>query len=202
MNRIIKNLVVAIFVFSMCLPVSAKVIIKEKTSYYTVSGNSGWAIKKAIQKHRIIGSVRNKQIGLTRTKMDVKNIKWKHRSGRCTIKHIDVVLDILYILPKWKKPKSSGLQLNKNWKKFASAIAVHEKTHGKIWKESYREMYRKIANLSFTSTISCDKFRSKIQKIVNDAENKGDKRNKNFERNEKQKSSAISRAFLKLVATK
>lgn len=184
------------------MPVNAKVILKENTSYYTITGNSGRAIRKSIQKHRMIGSAVKNQIGLTRTKMDVKNIIWEHRSGRCIVKRVDVVLEISYTLPKWKKTKYSSSRLNKNWKIFASAIATHEKTHGKIWKESYVKMHRKIEGYSFKDTARCSNIPSKIQKILNDAENIGDRRNKKFELSEKKKSSAISRAFLNVVATK
>lgn len=192
----------ATFVIFAYSPVEAKFIANEKTTYYSVTGNSGRAIKKSIMRHRKIGSARFNQIGLTRTKMDVENILWEYKSGRCSVKRADVVVDIEYILPRWQVVKSSSLKLKKNWQKFSSAVNSHEKTHGKIWKNVYSMMHRDIQKISFKGRKDCLKVKSNIQRILRVAEKNGDNRNNAFERNEKKITSVISRAFLNVVATK
>ena len=202
MRTFFKILVSVVFTFSVWLPVNAKVIVKEKTSYYTVTGDSGRAIKKSIRKNRIRGLKNSNQIGVTHTKLTAKNIVSIYGGGKCKIKSTDVVLDILYILPKWRKSNLASKQLTKNWNDFSIAVTAHEKTHGKIWKETYKELHRKISKLSFKGVSHCRIFKSKTRRLLRSAEKKGDRSNKKFELSERKNSSAISRAYLKLVATK
>lgn len=207
MYQYLKYLAVALFVFSFCSSASSKIIIDEKISYYQVKGNSGQAIEKSIRRHRIKGSASYKQIGLTRTKMTVKNILWKNAGGKCSVKQGDIILNIEYIVPRWQKTKNSSARLNKNWKKFSNAVITHEKMHGKIWIDIYSQLHKRIRNLSFRSHggksgVECTMMRSKIKALLRKSENMGDNRNEKFERKEMKLNSVISRAFLNVVATK
>lgn len=186
----------------LCVSAQAKVIINEKTTYYTVTGNSGRAINKSIKAYRIVGSKKTNQIGVTHVVFATKNILTNYSGGKCGIKYVDVVVNINYILPKWKKTKLTSKQLNKNWNSFSKAVMDHEKVHGNIWKEAYKNIDSKIKKTSFNDSPNCSKLQFKIKQITGVEEAKAHLLNKKFELKDKRKSSVISRAFLKLVATK
>ncbi len=126
----------------------ARVILKESTSYYTVTGSTGKEIyKNMINKGPNLGGVRGHALATTEYKYDVRNIDVNVVNGRCVPKKLDVVVSVKYTYPKWRGSSKARSSTRNAWNNFRKAVVWHERQHVKIAME-YAKDFEKVLRQS------------------------------------------------------
>lgn len=135
----------------------AKVIIKESTKYYTVSGKTGAQIYKQLaRKGPLIGRSKNHYIATATINFAIKNIDSYGWRDQCVIRNMDVVLTVVYRIPKWKRHKGASRELVSAWDEFIAHVWRHEKHHVKIAKDTAYELWRALKGVKGTRSKQCN----------------------------------------------
>ena len=125
-------------------PAEARVIVREKTKYYKVSGKDGRSLYASIRKRGRRGTGARHAIATTRSKMDLRNVRTAVRGNRCVVRSADLVLDLTYSYPRWTNQKSASPRTRKAWQRFMARVKRHEQTHGRIAKKYARRIIREM----------------------------------------------------------
>ncbi len=140
-------LVASSFVFTSSDPVQARVILKEKVSYYKVSGKTGKEIfKSMLDNGPKIGRRNEHALATTEYEYDVTNVDVEIRRGRCVPTNLDVVVNVKYLYPSWRQNKSASRATRAAWKKFEKSVIWHEGQHVKIALD-YAKDYEKVLKM-------------------------------------------------------
>lgn len=186
------------FVFTPIIS-SAKVIVKEKISYYNISGKTGIELHKSMRKNA------SRQINIEHTlaatvpKMRVKNVKADVVGRNCVIKSADVYLTITYILPRWTGQKKAKKTVVNSWNKFNKLLVRHEKKHGKITIDAVNSFYKELRRLKGKVSKKCEGFGRTAERRFKRIGKTMAARQRAFDRREGYGLSAVRRAEKKLV---
>lgn len=179
---------------------NAKVIIKEKTQYYNVTGKTGKQVHSKLGRRGPWKMRRKHAIAATQRTFDFKNIKFSERGNKCVLTNVDVHLNLIYYYPRWINKKKASKKLQKLWASFSRELVRHEKTHGKYFKETMRQFERELLRIKGKRSNDCvgmaDIARSRLDK----AYKKGEAKHTAFDRREKRASSKVRKleeAFVK-----
>lgn len=143
----------------------AKVIINERTKFYRVSGNTGEQIyQQMIRKGPRIGRSKEHFIATATIDFDIVNIEGYEWGKQCVIRDLDVVIDVVYRIPKWNRPKGASRELVKAWETFLAHIWRHERHHTKIAKDTAYELWRAIKGVKGTLSKDCEDMLKPAQK--------------------------------------
>lgn len=154
----ITRMALAVFCLSVFVAdiADAKVIIKERTKYYRVSGKTGEQIYNQMRrKGPRIGRSKDHYIATATIKFDIVNIDGYEWGKRCVIRDLDVIVDVVYRIPKWNKPKGASRELVAAWDTFLAHIWRHEKKHTAIAKSSAYELWRAVKGVKGTLSKDC-----------------------------------------------
>ena len=136
----------------------AKVIIKEKTVYYSIKGKDG----AALNRHMITKGPRKTKlshaIAATQTNLKFGKAKVAVRGKNCVVDDVDVFLTLKYTLPKWSGRKTASKALGKAWDDFYKKLVSHEKKHGKIAKDAAYAFEKEIKRLKGNISKKCSDF--------------------------------------------
>ncbi len=194
MTTLTKRLLAAITVvlaFTMVNVASARVIINERTKYYSVSGKNGPQIFKSIlrrgPKVRSVGHA----IASTRTQLKLRNIKTVVNKRECKVTNVDVIVNITYTLPRWKGSRGASTKVRNNWKKFNARVVKHEQTHGRISREYAREIEKKIKSTRARASRKCRDFGKRQIRSISRLQRTIRKRHARFDRREGRRGARI-----------
>lgn len=125
----------------------ARVILKEKTKFYTIKGTTGVEIYKSMLKNGPDhgGSLKD-VLASTSFKFDFKNDVFTVYKNRCVLTNLDIIVNVTYTYPKWRDSKKASAETRRAWKKFQKIAILHEKEHVKITRKfanDYEKLLRK-----------------------------------------------------------
>lgn len=181
---------------------SAKVIVKEKYSYYNISGRTGAELHKSMVRN---GSKRvniKHTLAATKPRLKIKNIKAGVVGRNCVIKNVDVNLTLTYILPRWNGKKSANKSVVSKWNKFNKLLIRHEKKHGKIAVDAVNSLYRELKRLKGRVSKKCRDFGRNAKGRLNRIGKTLAIRQRAFDRREGYGLSAVRRAERKFITSK
>ncbi|MEZ5811268.1 MAG: DUF922 domain-containing protein [Rhizobiaceae bacterium] len=134
----------------------ARVIIKESTKYYTVSGRNGEQIYNQLRrKGPRIGGSKGHYVATATISFAIRNIDAYGWRDQCVIRNMDVVLTVVYRIPKWNRPKGASRELTRAWEDFLSHVWRHEKQHVGIAKDTAYELWRALKGVKGTRSKQC-----------------------------------------------
>lgn len=138
-------------------PAKAKVIIKERTKYYRVSGKTGEQVyQQMLRKGPRIGRSKEHYIATATIDFAISRIDGYEWRNQCVIRDLDVVISVVYQIPKWTPPKGASQQLMRAWEGFVAHIWRHERRHTAIAKATAYELWRAIKGVKGTLSKKCD----------------------------------------------
>jgi predicted secreted Zn-dependent protease len=136
----------------------AKIVFKENTGHYTVTGLSGIDLGRSM----LIGGAQTinmrHAIASTTTQFDFLDPVLAIEHGRCVVKDVTVQLNIKYQLPKWSGRDRASPGLRRAWDAFYAKLVSHEHTHGQIARNFSKKVEREMLNLSGTVVLGCKDF--------------------------------------------
>ncbi|MGI9353445.1 MAG: DUF922 domain-containing protein [Rhizobiaceae bacterium] len=122
----------------------AKVVLKERTTFYKVNGKTGREIfKSMIDNGPKLGGRRGHALATTEYEYDVKNIDVAIKDGRCIPLDLDIHVRVKYTYPRWTGNRGATSVTKNAWKNFSKSVIWHEKEHVKIAME-YAKDYEKV----------------------------------------------------------
>ncbi len=148
----------ATFIALLCAiaPSQAKILLKEKTSYYSVSGNTGQELfNNMLEKGPKIEGKAGHFLATTEIEYDIKNFTMNVRNGRCVTKDFELVVSAKYTYPKWRGSGKASKSTRNAWKKFSQEIVYHEEQHVKIAMDVAKDMAKILKNAKGRISRSC-----------------------------------------------
>ena len=180
------------FLFADLMPADARVRIKERTTYYSVSGKNGAAIFRSMRR-RGPRANRSHAIATTLTKTTVRNIRPTVRGRRCVLKSFTVDVDITYRLPRWRGHRGASPRVRKAWRTFQARVKKHEDTHGRISRQYARQLERALRRVSDRVSRNCRTFASKARRTFDRIQRQANRNHARFDRRESRMLSRTSR---------
>ncbi len=184
------------------IPAQARVIIKEKTRYYNVTGKNGPELMRSITRRGPNVRGTGHAIATTGISIRVRNVKPKLTRRKCRIASADVLLTLTYTYPRWRNSRRAPAKVRKEWDKFLARVVVHEKTHGRISKEFVRDLEKKILQISGRVSKGCSDFGKSSRRAIERLERRSQRRHVRFDRREGRASSRIRRLQARLVGSR
>jgi len=183
-------------VIALCLGftsfANAKVIITERTKFYTVTGKTGPQMFRSITRRGPKTRRDGHAIATTRTEIKFRNLKIGVKGRRCVVENFDLVLKLTYTLPRWRGSRKASPKLRKTWDLFYAKVKKHEDTHGRISREYARKLHDRIRKLTGRVSNGCKNFGKKTRSLRL-AQREFARRHAAFDRREGRASSRIRR---------
>ncbi len=208
LRKIISSIAVVVtsFLITQVFDVSqsqARVILKEKTKFYSVTGKTGAELYKSMLRNGPDhGGGRKDILASTAFTFDFKNDVFKVRKDRCILTNLDIVVNVTYTYPKWRGSKSASAETRKAWKKFEKIAILHEQEHVKITKK-FASDYEKILKKSRRRASTECQNMSGIEKIRSSfAIRKHERLHRRFDRRDLKRGGRGYKALLALVKAK
>lgn len=177
----------------------AGVIVKERATYYNVSGHDGVSLAKSIARGGKRAIPIRHAIAAAKIKRDVKNFKSGLRRGRCVVLDVDIVLNIKYIYPKWRGKSRASKKLQRAWDAFFSELVRHEKKHGDIERKAAKNALAAIKRTTGRVSRDCKDYAKKVLGRLKSIDSRAERAHRQFDKREQRLSSRSTRTFLKLI---
>lgn len=172
----------------------ARVRIKERTTFYSVTGTSGAAIFSSIRR-RGPRANRAHAIATTLTETSITDVQSTVRRGRCVLSRFNVRMKITYRLPRWRSARGTNRRLRSAWANFSRQVKRHEDRHGAISKRYARDLNRALRRLSIRARGgNCNRFPAKVRATFDTLTRTMNRRHASFDRRESRMLSRSSRA--------
>lgn len=123
------------------MPVQAEVKTSLKTKYYNVSGRTPETLVKSIFKSAPALAQGKRALGSARLKFDW-DIDAEQTNYKCQVNDLEVSLEILVTLPRWRNEKGADPQLRAFWRSFYGFVEKHENRHVTIAKQHATQLER------------------------------------------------------------
>lgn len=150
---------------------AAGVSIRERTLYYDVSGKTGAEVyKQMARKGPSRSDGKGHFIARADISFDFGKVDAYQWGNQCRIREADVVVNIVYRMPRWSGEKSASPAMKRAWGSFLAHVWRHEKRHGEIAKDAGYQMLRLMKSLSGNVNKQCagmkETFEQRLKDIV------------------------------------
>jgi predicted secreted Zn-dependent protease len=181
----------------------ARVILKEKTKFYTVTGNTGAELYKSMLKNGPDhGGKRRDVLASTSFEFNFANDQFTIKRNRCVLTNLDIIVSVTYTYPKWKGSRKASAETRKAWKEFERIAVLHEKEHVKItrkfandYEKALKRSRRKASSACAQETVT-ERFRT------NREIRRHERLHRNFDRRDLKRGGRGYKALLSLVKAK
>ncbi len=187
---------------SMSSLAEARLIVKETTKYYNVSGKDGQQVHSKFGKRGPWRMRRKHAIAATVRTFDFKNIKFAEKGKKCILTHVDIHLNLTYYFPRWVNKHRASKKAQQLWAKYSRALVRHENTHGKLFKATMRQFERELLKTTGKLSNDCTGMTALARSRLNSAYQQGEAKHEAFDRREKRSSAAIRKLERALIRVK
>jgi len=178
----------------------ARVIIREKVQYYTVTGHTGAEIYKSMLKNGPDHGESFKDVlASTSFKFDFKNDEFKIKRDRCVLTNLDIIINVTYTYPRWAGSKKASAETRKAWENFSKVAVWHEKQHVKITENFAKEYERAVKRSRRKAASECTTETTGEKMRTSFAIRKHESRHRRFDRRDLRKGGRGYKALLNLV---
>jgi len=138
---------------------NAKVTVSERTTYYSVRGDSGGQLGKALLTGGY-GAINVAQaIAATASRLSLPVFRTEVKNGRCVVTNVTVALNITYRFPKWSDRGRASNRVRGAWEVFYRELVRHEHQHGAISRQHADRLERELKRLSDTGSFGCQSLK-------------------------------------------
>jgi predicted secreted Zn-dependent protease len=169
----------------------AKLKIVEQTKFYNVRAKSGKQLHSKLGRKGPWRLRRKHAIAATTRSYDVKKLEFGVRGKKCVVTKVELHMKLIYYYPRWTNQKKGSKKLQKTWTIFSRELVRHEKTHGKYFKETMRQVEKEILRTTGKLSDRCLGMDKSVKRRLEKVNAKGDARHAAFDKREKKTSSKI-----------
>lgn len=181
----------------------AKVIVREKVQFYTVTGDTGAEIYRSMLKNGPDhGGGLKEVLASTSFKFNFENDVFKIRRNRCVLTNLDIIIDVTYTYPKWTGSRKASNETKRAWENFSKVAVWHEKQHVKITKKFAKEYERAVKKSRRRAANECATESTGEKVRTSFAIRKHENRHRRFDRRDLRKGGKGYKALLALVKAK
>jgi predicted secreted Zn-dependent protease len=141
---------------------AAGVKILVKTQTYTVTGDSGAALVKAMDRTGPRHGFMTRAIAQTSYTVDW-NLQVARTEDACRLVRAVPILHVNYIFPQAGNLPPA---LARRWKRFLAGVHKHEKTHGRIATQMVQAAARSASGLAMKQDPSCNRVRREAKRRI------------------------------------
>lgn len=190
------------FLIANSLPASAKLRITERTKFYTVTGKTGKQLFRSIDRKGPKLKKTGHAIATASRKVKFRNLKTGIRGNKCVITKLDLDVHITYTYPKWRGSKRASKELRDTWNKFMARVEKHEETHGRIFREHARKVYKLLLKMEGRASRGCKDFGKFTKRSFKLADTHHFRRHRLLDRRDSYASSRVRRLQALLLRSK
>lgn len=140
----------------------------ETIQYYNVQGRNKSELTYSIISANISGEPGVHAAGLTETSIGGNWLKEYQKTGQnssCTLKQIQLELNIIITLPKWVEYPSADTALKTDWDIFAMSVEDHEHEHKNIARRAVNNLDKKLSSIGARK--DCETLDREVKTIWN-----------------------------------
>ena len=164
-GRMLMVYVVAILVgMAGISQAQARIIVKEKTKYYKITGKDGPQIAASIGKRGPKANQGEHAIASVEWNFELKNPKFAIIGNRCKITDVDVVVYLTYVYPKWTGYRKASKTMQERWDRFLGLVERHEEKHAKIILDGSKGLERSLKRASGKVSKDCSDFDASLSR--------------------------------------
>ena len=189
-------------VFAGEMPASAKVIVKEKTIHFSVSGNNGEEIYKSLLLEGQKAASKRDAIAAMGREIDLTDGEAEITNGRCIVTRVDIVLRLTFFLPKLRPAGKTSQQTRRAWKNLYDELEKHERQHARIQLEGIEEVERQIKRISGTAVFGCRDYVPMLMMRLYPVILRIEQRHAAFDRADSRSTSKATRLQFELIKAK
>ena len=178
----------------------ARVIIREKTKYYKVTGRNGPEIYRSmIANGPNHGGFKKEVLASTSFTFAFENDVFEVKQNRCLLTNLDIIVNVTYTYPRWVGARKASKKTRAAWKKFQRIAVLHEQEHVKITKKFAAEYERALKKSRRRAASECENesLGEKIRTTI--ALRKHERMHRNFDKRDLRRGGRGYEALLELV---
>lgn len=158
----------------------AKVTVKERTIYYSVSGRTGKDIYAQIaRKGPKLAGRSGSHVATSTISFDFRNFQGGVKGNRCVFTGVDVLVNVVYRVPKWNGRGNPGVK--RAWDSFIGHVWRHEHRHRDIGVEYAKRLESGIKGVTGDARRNCNGFETKARQLVTRSRAWHDRKQKAFD---------------------
>ena len=200
----VTSLMAALAVIAFTLsPASARVILKEKTTYYTVKGSTGKEIFESMLENgpKIEGRMGH-FLATTDLDYEIRNYQLELVGTRCIPKSFDLVVHAKYTYPKWRGSSRAKKETRAAWNHFIKETRWHEKQHVKIAMDIAHDMAKVLTDVKGRGARKCKDISWKLGLKARRLGSKHSRKQRQFDRRDLSRGGRGYKAQLQLLKAK
>lgn len=140
---------------------SASVRVSEKTRHYRISGKTGPALPKAMDRRGPKHGFLTRAIAQTSYSL-AWNLEWAETAGACRVKRVDGVVSVTYTFPQPVDSLSPAMK--RRWRTFFAGVRRHERMHGEIARQMARAVETSLSGLAIGGDPGCRRTRREARR--------------------------------------
>ena len=199
--KFILAFIAILFLPISIMPANARVVVKEITKYYNVTGHTGKQVYARLGRRGPWHLRRTNAMATTVREFDFKNIKFKVRGNKCVVDNLEVHMKITFTYPRWVTQKRGSKKAQQAWRRLSNELVRHEETHGKYFKQTGKIIDKELRRVTENVSNNCRGMDKKVQAIIDKNVDQGWAKHLAFDRSEYLDSSKLpklERAFIKV----
>lgn len=174
----------------------ADVKVVEKVDHYRISGDTGDALMKAMDRNGPRHGFMARAIAQTRYSI-AWNLEWKEDGPRCRLESADVTLSVTYRFPTISGSISPSLK--RKWAVFIKGVVKHERMHGRIAREMADAAYKAATKVRVDADPTCRLAKQKLSRVVHDIYARYEAQQQQFDALEHQPGGTVDRLVASLI---
>jgi predicted secreted Zn-dependent protease len=88
--------------------------------------------------------------------------RYAMRSGTCEITEVEVAYSSRVVLPEWRAPSGTSVDLRRDWNRYLAALRTHEEGHVRIGADAAREI---LAGIGALTAPSCTDMSARADRL-------------------------------------
>jgi predicted secreted Zn-dependent protease len=182
---------------AVATPAAAKVRTEVQVETYRVSGATGEALVKSMDRNGPRHGFLARAIAQTRYTIEW-DMTWETRGTTCRVAGADVKLSIRYRYPALSGPMSP--KLKRGWGRFLTGVKKHEEVHGRLAREMATTAHKAVARYRGTNDPSCARSRREVSRMVQEIYARYEARQQEFDQREHSPGGNVDRLVSSLLS--
>ncbi len=152
-------------------PAHKAIQYREKTDYYDFKAKNLERIRKKIKK---LGPQKGHQhFGASMKHKITWVLDYMPSSGGCHVRDVSLILDVKFIMPRWRDKKKAPQSLQKQWDIYYKKLKEHEDIHALLASQTAQQIKNTLLSLKKAKT--CSQLEKKAHHSVKKLLAKGEK---------------------------